>query len=82
MKKGFTLAETLITLGIIGVVAALTIPTLSVSTKEETSLINTVASIPDVTYVVITLNGELSSVGGVPLDTPLLPDMSYLNTKS
>ncbi|MBE6937476.1 MAG: hypothetical protein E7460_02835 [Ruminococcaceae bacterium] len=46
------------------------------------SLINTVASIPDVTYVVITLNGELSSVGGVPLDTPLLPDMSYLNTKS
>lgn len=28
MKKGFTLAETLITLGIIGVVAALTIPTL------------------------------------------------------
>lgn len=28
MKKGFTLAETLITLGIIGVVAAITIPTL------------------------------------------------------
>ena len=28
MKKGFTLAETLITLGIIGIVAALTIPTL------------------------------------------------------
>lgn len=35
MKKGFTLAETLITLGIIGVVAALTIPTLNVSTKEK-----------------------------------------------
>lgn len=35
MKKGFTLAEVLITLGIIGVVAALTIPTLNVSTKEE-----------------------------------------------
>ena len=28
MKKAFTLAEVLITLGIIGVVAALTIPTL------------------------------------------------------
>ena len=28
MKTGFTLAETLITLGIIGVVAAMTIPTL------------------------------------------------------
>ena len=27
MEKGFTLAETLITLGIIGVVAAMTIPT-------------------------------------------------------
>lgn len=29
MKKAFTLAEVLITLGIIGVVAALTIPTLA-----------------------------------------------------
>ena len=28
MKKGFTLAEVLITLGIIGVVAAMTMPTL------------------------------------------------------
>lgn len=28
MKKGFTLAEVLITLGIIGVVAAMTLPTL------------------------------------------------------
>lgn len=36
MKKGFTLAETLITLGIIGVVAALTIPVLNLSTKEKT----------------------------------------------
>lgn len=35
MKKGFTLAEVLITLGVIGVVAALTIPTLNVSTKEK-----------------------------------------------
>ena len=29
-KRGFTLAEVLITLGIIGVVAAMTIPTLNV----------------------------------------------------
>ena len=28
MQKGFTLAEILITLGIVGIVAALTIPTL------------------------------------------------------
>lgn len=34
MKKGFTLSEVLITLGILGVVAALTIPTLSSSAKK------------------------------------------------
>ena len=33
MKKGFTLAEVLITLGIIGVVAALTLPTLTSNTQ-------------------------------------------------
>jgi prepilin-type N-terminal cleavage/methylation domain-containing protein len=33
-KKGFTLAEVLITLSIIGVVAALTIPTLTKSFEE------------------------------------------------
>lgn len=33
MKKGFTLAEVLITLGIIGVVAAMTIPTLIANTQ-------------------------------------------------
>lgn len=36
IKKGFTLAEVLITLSIIGVVAALTIPTFTVSTKNQT----------------------------------------------
>lgn len=35
-KSGFTLAEVLITLGIIGVVAAMTIPTLISSTTEDT----------------------------------------------
>lgn len=33
--KGFTLAEVLITLGIIGVVAAMTIPTLMVNLRAE-----------------------------------------------
>jgi len=51
MKKGFTLAEVLITLGIIGVVAALTIPTLmnnmnkadlQAKFKKANALINTV----------------------------------------
>lgn len=36
LKKGFTLAEVLITLGIIGVVAALTIPTISHNIQEAT----------------------------------------------
>lgn len=35
MKKAFTLAETLITLGVIGVVAALTLPTLINSYKKQ-----------------------------------------------
>ncbi len=36
MKKGFTLAETLITLGIIGVVATLTLPNLMADYKKKT----------------------------------------------
>lgn len=35
MNKGFTLAEVLITLGIIGIVAAMTIPTLIANTKSQ-----------------------------------------------
>lgn len=35
MKKGFTLAETLITLGIIGVVAAITTPTVVSKFQEK-----------------------------------------------
>ena len=35
MKRGFTLAEVLITLGIIGVVAAITIPNLMTHFQQE-----------------------------------------------
>ena len=35
MKKGFTLAEVLVTLGIIGVVAALTIPSLNANVSQQ-----------------------------------------------
>lgn len=35
MKKAFTLAEVLVTLGIIGVVAALTMPTLINNSKQQ-----------------------------------------------
>ena len=42
------------------------------------SIVNTLSSIPDVAYVVISLNGEMNSIAGIPLDTPLLPNMSYV----
>ena len=39
MKKAFTLAEVLITLGIIGVVAALTMPALIAKYKEKETIV-------------------------------------------
>ncbi len=50
MKKGFTLAEVLITLGVIGIVAALTIPSLisnhnkSVTAARLSKAYNTVSN--------------------------------------
>ena len=38
MKKGFTLAEVLITLGIIGVVAAMTLPTLMQNYQKKVAV--------------------------------------------
>ena len=35
MKKGFTLAEVLITIGVIGIVAAMTLPMLLVNHREK-----------------------------------------------
>ena len=64
MKKGFTLAEVLITLGIIGVVAAITLPTLVASYKKRVvenrlkysySLLNQVVNSAQVDY------GDLST---------------------
>ena len=39
MKRAFTLAETLITLGTIGIVAALTIPSLLTKYSQERTII-------------------------------------------
>ena len=39
MKKAFTLAEVLITLGIIGVVAALTMPALIANYKKQQTIV-------------------------------------------
>ena len=40
-NKGFTLAEVLITLGIIGIVAAMTIPTILAKYQEKQTVIKT-----------------------------------------
>ena len=42
------------------------------------SVINTLASISDVSKVEISLSGEMNYISNIPLDTPLLPNMSYV----
>ena len=42
------------------------------------SIVNTLSSIPDVAYVVVSLGGEMSSIADIPLDKPLLPNMTYV----
>ena len=56
MKKGFTLAEVLITLGIIGVVAAMTIPTLVANYQKKvfvSQLQKTVATVTNATKLLM-----------------------------
>ncbi len=64
IKKGFTLAEVLITLAIIGVVAALTIPTV-VRNYRERQAISTIkkvySSLAQAAHIAQAQNGEMSS---------------------
>ena len=57
-KSGFTLAEVLITLVIIGVVAAMTIPTLSKNTDEKSNIIAFKKVYSALSQVNMTLNNE------------------------
>lgn len=78
MKKGFTLAEVLITLGIIGVVAALTIPTLigNSQEKETVARLKKFNSVMNQAIVRAVLdNGEIESWGLTPW-TQSNPDLS------
>ena len=64
LKKGFTLAEVLITLGIIGVVAAMTLPTLinDYQAKETVTRLKKVYSIVNQAYLrALNDNGPLNS---------------------
>ena len=66
MRKAFTLAEVLITLGIIGVVAALTIPTLIANYQEKQTvsrLTKAYATISNAYQMAKVENGELSAWG-------------------
>lgn len=72
MRKGFTLAEVLITIGIIGVVAAMTIPTLITKYKRHVaevklqkfySVINNAMKMIEQNY------GEISEVTTIHKDT-------------
>lgn len=61
MKKGFTLAEVLITLGIIGVVAAMTIPTLMTKyakQRTETQLVKFYSMINQTLKMSVADNGD------------------------
>lgn len=74
LKKGFTLAEVLITLGIIGVVAALTIPTLISKYKKQV-----VASKLEQTYSILN-NAALRAIEDY--DDPIYWDYTTTGTYS
>ncbi|MBP7211842.1 type II secretion system protein [bacterium] len=85
MKKAFTLAEVLITLGIIGIVAALTIPTLMQKTQEHetiSKLKKVYATLTNAYELAVNENGSMDgwnittdSAGLTNLVTPLLPHL-------
>lgn len=61
MKKGFTLAEVLITLGIIGVVAALTIPTLIANHRKQV----VTTSLKKIVNTLLNANEQINMDSGV-----------------
>lgn len=66
MKKGFTLAEVLITLGIIGVVAALTLPSLIQKYNEKvwiTSYLRVYSILENAYKLALKDNGSIETIG-------------------
>ncbi len=64
MKKGFTLVEVFLTLGIIGIIAAMTIPTMiHVTNKKATieQLKKAASTLNHAVYNAVALNGDVSS---------------------
>ena len=64
MKKGFTLAEVLITLAIIGIVAALTVPTLMTDSRYQlvsSRIAKFVSVTEDAALAQAAMNGEITA---------------------
>ena len=77
MKKGFTLAEVLITLGVIGIVAAMTIPNLVQSYKKkvvETKLVNFYSTINQAFQLSEIDNGQAITWEKIPKDEEGMKD--------
>lgn len=67
MKKGFTLAEVLVTLGIIGIVAAMTLPTLVANYRKNVAvnkLKKFYTTMSQATNMAIALNGPMENWDG------------------
>lgn len=73
MKLGFTLAEVLITLGIIGVVAAMTIPTLMASSKKTAYVTGLKKAFSQTNQALLALTGAQDTPGDLKA-TGLFPD--------
>lgn len=72
MKKGFTLAETLITLAVIGIVAAITIPVVVAKYDEKariTSLKKAYSALSQAYQLAVAENGPISDWGASITDT-------------
>lgn len=63
MKKGFTLAEVLITLGIIGVVAAMTLPTLIQKNQDKELISRIKKTYSDVSNAVLSAQNDMGVIG-------------------
>ena len=69
MFRGFTLAEVLITLGIIGVVAAMTIPTLITNVQKQRTATQLKKAFAEVSVAVRLAEGEYGDITGWTYDT-------------
>jgi len=76
MKKGFTLAEVVITLGIIGVVAALTLPALNANIRRKTASVRIKKFYSSMKQMLLLAQDEHGTIDGWDAT---LPTSEYIN---